>query len=570
MVSVREALRLSEFSNVVVRTGKGGLFRKISWTHVIDHDDVGHFLEGGELLLTCGQVWPQDKVLEDKLLKGFLRHQVAGILFATGHYLKECPPAALEFGEKYDIPVLEVPFEVQFVKITKIINQEILTRQLRKKEVTSNLPLEFREKLKTATSRTEIYNILSTYLKCPIVITDPMNKVLDIVIPKGEKRINIRQTMDKLTHIFASELLYTNGHDMETELRAIYVATKTPPYAIAVPLQIEGNYWGTLWLLNFHQRLEEMHELALEHTATVLLDSHLNYQEVEVTYKQLRLELIELLFEKPKTASLVIKDRINKLGLYPNKNWMVGFALSGIRGQSFNLSIEMDDLSNECKKWIDRTDGIDGLCEVYEGQLIFLISYTLEFAELKNKLKNLYIHLGNIYKQIAPVFVFGGKKPELLSVVESYQEAKSLAPIVQFLNNEGGIYFADQLRRELIIYGGMGPDKAQELRNLILPEELLSERGIIFYETLKCLVSLDYNREKVAKALHIHRNTLRYRIERIESFLQDSISSPRCQYWINVAFDLESLTKQNHITSMKKENDEYKEELGSPTIFSLY
>ena len=87
-----------------------------------------------------------------------------------------------------------------------------------------------------------------------------MNKVLDIVIPKGEKRINIRQTMDKLTHIFDSELLYTNGHDMEIELRAIYVATKTPPYAIAVPLQIEGNYWGTLWLLKLHQRLEEIHE----------------------------------------------------------------------------------------------------------------------------------------------------------------------------------------------------------------------------------------------------------------------------------------------------------------------
>ena len=37
--------------------------------------------------MTCGQVWPHDKASEARLLKGFLRHQISGILFATGRYL---------------------------------------------------------------------------------------------------------------------------------------------------------------------------------------------------------------------------------------------------------------------------------------------------------------------------------------------------------------------------------------------------------------------------------------------------------------------------------------------------
>src|SRR4051794_17043145 len=103
MITVREILLLPNLNGVTVRAGKRGLFRKIRWAHVIDHDDMRHFLEGGELLMTCGQVWPQDKASEARLLKGFLRHQISGILFATGRYLDKCPPSVLEFGEKYAI-----------------------------------------------------------------------------------------------------------------------------------------------------------------------------------------------------------------------------------------------------------------------------------------------------------------------------------------------------------------------------------------------------------------------------------------------------------------------------------
>ena len=206
MITVREALRLTELSNIVVRTGERGLYRKIRWAHVIDHDDVGHFLEGGELLLTSGQVWPQDKTSEEKLLKGFLRYQISGILFATGRYLKECPSSVLEFGEKYDIPVLEVPFEVQFVKLTRTIHQEIMARQLKRNKITANIPSELINKLKTANSRNEVYNILAAYLKCPVIVTDPRNKILDKVVPMTKKQINIRKIMDELTPLLDNEL----------------------------------------------------------------------------------------------------------------------------------------------------------------------------------------------------------------------------------------------------------------------------------------------------------------------------------------------------------------------------
>ncbi|MFJ5624951.1 PucR family transcriptional regulator [Peribacillus loiseleuriae] len=563
MITVKEAILLTGKNNVTVRAGKRGLYRKIRWAHVIDHDDMRHFLEGGELLMTCGQVWPHDQASEARLLKGFLRHQISGILFATGRYLDECPPSVLEFGEKYGIPILEVPFHVQFIKITQSIHQEIMKREFRKKELTAQLPSELAGELRVANSGKDICRILAQHFNCPAIITDPTNNVLDKVIPTGGKRINLPNLLDHLSKIL-HERLDNNLYEKEPSLQEgqpIKVPTKTCPYALAVPLQIEENYPRTLWLLNYHQQLEEVHSHALEYAATVLVDIHLNQQGGGVTSKQFKVELMELLFENPKTAAILMEDRVRKLGLAPNENWMAGFVLPGKKEIPLSLSIEMDFLSDECTKWIDETDGIGGFCEIYEGRLTLLISSSLEYSVIKNHLKDLYSHVQTIYKQIVPVLVFGKMKKDWLSLVESYQEAKSLTPLVQFSDSAGGTFFAEESQKELLLYGGMDSAKAHEFRNLILPDELLSERGSVLYETLKCLAAHNYNREMVAKALHIHRNTLRYRIERIEQHLGDSLSSSKCQFWIQIALTLESLANQTHGPTFETEIDENKEEV---------
>ncbi|TCP20717.1 PucR-like helix-turn-helix protein [Scopulibacillus darangshiensis] len=543
MITVKEALRLPELDTVTVRAGKSGLFRKIRWAHVIDHDDMQHFLEGGELLLTCGQVWPQDKKLEDQLIKGFQRYKISGILFATGVYLKECPPAVVTFGEKYAIPVLEVPFQVPFVKITHTIHLEILNRQIRNKELTDQLPLELTQNLKHANSRIDVCKTLSESLKCPVVTTDQTNNILDKVIPANGKLADIPHLMNKLTHEFENLYFYNNHREKgesENKTKAIVVRAASPPHAMAVPLQVGEIFSGAIWLLNFSQQLEERHALALEHAAAVLLDINLNNKEVEITRKQLRLELLELLIEKPLSAETVIENRMRKLGLEPKANWIVGFVLSGNNAASSSEA----SLNDVCKKWIDQSETINGFCEAYEGQWTLLLTSNLEHPELQDQFNHFYDYLQGTSKKMVPVLVYGGIKTEMAAIFESYQDARTLAPIVQYLSPSGGVYLADHFRRELALYGGVAPDKAQEFRNLILPEELLSERGAALYETLKCLASHNYNRESVAKALYIHRNTLRYRIERIEKLLQDSLSSPKCKFWIQVAIDLEPLTMQ--------------------------
>jgi len=153
-------------------------------------------------------------------------------------------------------------------------------------------------------------------------------------------------------------------------------------------------------------------------------------------------------------------------------------------------------------------------------------------------------HLVKDNNQLTPVFIIGTAQQELLSFVSSYEDANSLAPIVQFKSPLGGIYFSDLFQREILLYGKMSPSEAHHLLNKLLPDKMLFEDGEIYYETLRCLALNHYNRENVAKILHIHRNTLRYRIKKIEEILGDSLSSPTCQFWVQTALNIKSLSYQ--------------------------
>jgi sugar diacid utilization regulator len=239
-----------------------------------------------------------------------------------------------------------------------------------------------------------------------------------------------------------------------------------------------------------------------------------------------------------------VEEKIQELGLEHRENWLAGLIFLGENKLAFPLSIEVESIRDQCKKWIDEAKGINGFCEIYEDQLVLFLSSSLDQLELKQQFNDLQNKLRNTYTQTAPVLVLGGIKKQVLSFGESYQEAKTLAPIVHHQNQSGGTYFSDEFRRELFLYGQLSPKKAKDFRDIILPEDLLTKQGSTLYETLKCLASNNYNRDKVAKKLHIHINTLRYRIKRIELLLQDSLTSPRCQFWIQVALDLESLATE--------------------------
>lgn len=544
MITVQDTLRLPALQKVIVRSGKSGLARKIRWVHIIDHEDVGHFLEGQEFLLSCGQVWPKDRDSEEKFLDSLLRHQISGILLATGRYLTSCPPSLLEFGEKYSIPILEIPFQIPFVQLTYAIHQEIMEQQYTKKVLANQVSPLFLEHMQTVQNSNEVLTILADFLELPVVLTEGTTTIQEKAIPHGQRQVTDTTKIKAIIHQFNKELILApEQHLTDQHNHTIHVNTVHPHFS-TVPLTIEDAVHETLWILHKDEPLSTLHVPMLKFAAYVLIDLYKQRQEEDVRRWQFQSEVLDLLLEKQQTATLVVEEKIHKFRLKSKGKWMAGLVLTGNVNLSPSTLLELASIRGACNKWFEEEPDVNGFCEVFGDQLVLLMTTSLENSDLKTRLDLLRSHILTINEQISPVFVIGSGEPELLSFNSSYESAKVLAPIVQYKSHLGGIYFSDQFRREILLYGNLSPAEAHRLLTKLLPDKTLFEEGEILSETLKCLASNSYNRDIVAKKLHIHRNTLRYRIKKIEDLLQDNLSSPDCQFWIQTALNIESLSRQ--------------------------
>jgi PucR family transcriptional regulator, purine catabolism regulatory protein len=540
MITVKEMIHLPGMQSAIVRSGKHGLGRAIQWVHVIDHDDVGYFLEGGELLLTCGQIWPKDQEAEMKLLKLFLNHQIAGIVFAVGRYLQECPKAVLAFGEKYAIPIIEVPFQVQFVKLTRTVHQEIMKRQYKKGKIAANLSGNMTKKLEEAKDFSDASDLLSQHLNCTILISDHTNKIVTRSIPTGET-INISKIMMELNEVLMScpppyEQYMTKLFDGDVP----FVRIPSGNYSTIDGFLIgnKDEYYGAIWVVSRQNQNDQKQKKVLEHAVTIVKELILREKDVEAKRRQLQAELLELLLEKPKIASIIVEEKMDVLSMTLSENWLTGIVTPiECEGNTHNAKLS-NELYTFCTNWIAETEQVTGFCEKYEDKLVLILSFESEQELLEGQLKKLHRLM---CKQFSAILLVGRVKSHYFELKESYKEAMSLMTATRKGNHVDEFYFAERYRREILLYGSMSSREANELVDIILPDELRLERGEVFYETLKCLMLNKYNREQTAKELHIHRNTLRYRIEKIEQILGESLNSYKCQFWIQIAFDLEPI-----------------------------
>ncbi|TKC16341.1 hypothetical protein FA727_15445 [Robertmurraya kyonggiensis] len=521
MLTMNEILNLPELQSAIVHTGKNGLGRNVRWVHVIDHDDVGYFLEGGELLLTCGQIWPEDLDEQSRILNMFLAHQIAGIVFATGRYLNECPDTVLQFGEKFAIPILEVPFEVPFVKLTRKIHQEILKRQFQKEESVNQIPSELQQLFQRATSLQEIGDVLAQNYRFPVLLTDSANQIIVQSISSSNRPVNLSKMTKTLTSNIHHLLL--QNHDPIIRIPCV------EQEFIGLPIQDESEYHGTLWLYCETKQITQSKIRTVQHTLPIIKELILLEKDKIAKRRQFQAELLELILDNPKIASVLIHEKINQLGIQAQSNWFSGYIAT-----THELDSEL--LYIQCKNWINSSTCVSGFFERFEGKILFVLTFADDFIHITNELLRLQ---KDLYAQFHAFLLIGGVKTNPFLLKDSYEESVQLHSLVQFANPNEELFYADRYRREIILYGSLNPLNAGELRSLILPKEFFSEQGKTFYETLRCLNRNQYNRELTAKQLHIHRNTLRYRIDRIEQLLGASLHSVKLQFWIQVAFDLE-------------------------------
>lgn len=126
------------------------LQRKVHWVAPTDLADPTPFLNGGELVLTTGTAIAVDDTDAWEAFAGRLAAvPVAAVGFGTGLTHQKVPRALIRAAQAAGLPLLDVPYNTPFVKISRFVAEAVISERFKAAAKTSALT----SRLATAVSR---------------------------------------------------------------------------------------------------------------------------------------------------------------------------------------------------------------------------------------------------------------------------------------------------------------------------------------------------------------------------------------------------------------------------------
>lgn len=150
--------------------GRRGLDRPIRWAHSAEVPNIATLLKGGELLLMTGIGIGRSPAEQRRFMRGLVERGVAGVVVELGYVFSRLPPAFVDAAEAGGVPLVELHREVMFVEVTEEVHSNILSRQLALLRRGDELHRRFTQLLLDGAGIPEILTALAVAIGNPVVL----------------------------------------------------------------------------------------------------------------------------------------------------------------------------------------------------------------------------------------------------------------------------------------------------------------------------------------------------------------------------------------------------------------
>jgi PucR family transcriptional regulator, purine catabolism regulatory protein len=104
-----------------VRAGAAGLDRQVSWAQTSDLEEPWSWLAGGELLMKNGRTLPASADDQTALIRGLAEKGICGVVIGLDSATPDFTPSAASLADELGFPVLLVPYSVGFAAIGRAV-----------------------------------------------------------------------------------------------------------------------------------------------------------------------------------------------------------------------------------------------------------------------------------------------------------------------------------------------------------------------------------------------------------------------------------------------------------------
>ena len=180
--TVEEVLKRPLFRNARVAAGKRGLTRPVRWVHVLEVPNPSAFVNGQELILTTGVGLgaSEDSIL--RFVQQLVESRVSGLCIELVQRFTEVPPCILQYADRHDFPILVFDQEVRFIDITQDLQSHIINRHHQQLLALETLSKRFLQLTLQPRCTSQILKLLHQETGCPVRLCDDWGR--DMIYPE--------------------------------------------------------------------------------------------------------------------------------------------------------------------------------------------------------------------------------------------------------------------------------------------------------------------------------------------------------------------------------------------------
>ncbi|MGQ9599420.1 MAG: PucR family transcriptional regulator ligand-binding domain-containing protein [Anaerolineae bacterium] len=534
MLTIAEALQMEALSTATVVAGQGGLHKTIQWVHMVDIPEMAEWARRGELLFTTAFGLKDNPDLQHTLIPQLVEVGVVGMVIAVGRYFYDIPEVMIRQADELDFPLLTLPWEVPFIEVTRAISEKILQERYNLLQESLRIHNTLTRVVLEGADLNELARALAGLVNCAVTIEDPAFHLLAHA-PYGqvdrarEESIVRQQTPPALL----SEL---DRRGVLSQIQQSLHPIRLPPLPeygltferVVAPIIASGEQLGYVWLIVRDRPPGELDLIAIEHAATVAALILLRERAVYEAEQRVRSSFLDELLHGQSHLQVDLMKRATALGLGNKVQVLLLHPMNA--SQSGTLS----SLSRTVTEQLHRQGQRGLVIERSENLVVLLQSDRVEqgldlarslWTMAKGKGYKLHIGVGRVAEA-------------LVHLPESYEEAREALEVsLTCQSQDGGVvsfealgmlywlrHLPAEVQQKNWFYGAVGRLAEYDHRR---HAELLS--------TLETYLDEGCNTQQAADRLHVHRNTLRQRLRKIESLLTLDLKDPQVALNLQVA-----------------------------------
>lgn len=489
-ITLSELLSSGIFESYKIASGKSDLERPIEGISLLETPDFFKYIVPRTFILTTLYPIKSDEGLFLKLIKGLSENGVAGIAIKLKRYVDFIPEAIVSLANDLHFPIITLDYDANLSTIASRILNELSAKTLKK----ASLASVYFDMVNELEANPSIDSILALKSKLSDVdfwiysqeqnreyVTDPSLKTLMSEIKIGEK-----------------EFLYRNGYFIYTDEVSV---SKQPIYKLVL-FSKENNQSA----IYYYSEIIKM----------LLIFVRQKRQENSLKQNQFILELVT----DVNSAYTKNDEFISLADFY---RWKVKFPLA-----LFLFDVQMPPKMKVTLSRIGegiRTTMLSSLglekdelrYVVLNDRIFFLANDTLQ-GQLKARVRQILSEVENNYRGVDFKVAFKSNITDVRQIPQNYVTLSRGLTLI----GSSGIsekIFNDQTVQLFSLLGKIPENELREYVDLVLGKlkRYQEKNGGELIDTLFVLLNHQFNLKKTAKAMFIHYNTLRHRIQVLEN-----------------------------------------------------